>query len=158
LVSGRTATCRWSDLLVHNSLKPEILATACSTKHKILRVLSELLRKNCTRYDMHPPSFVAAPLNSRSSATPAPPPKVSSVSWLSAERASSTYITDRFGIRLRTLRKARRMTQIEMSIEFGIDRSFISDVERGKKAISLPLLEVIAIGFGLTMSDLLTDI
>ena len=50
------------------------------------------------------------------------------------------------------------MTQIEMSIEFGIDRSFISDVERGKKAISLPLLEVIAIGFGLTMSDLLVDI
>ncbi len=50
------------------------------------------------------------------------------------------------------------MTHIEMSIEFGIDRSFISDVERGKKAISLPLLEVIAIGFGLTMSDLLADI
>src|SRR5271154_6210940 len=81
-----------------------------------------------------------------------------STSWLSAERASSTYITDRFGIRLRTLRKARGMTQLEMSIEFGIDRSFISDVERGKKAISLPLLEVIAIGFGLTMSDLLADI
>ena len=66
--------------------------------------------------------------------------------------------SDRFGIRLRTLRKARGMTQIEMSIEFGIDRSFISDVERGKKAISLPLLEVIAIGFGLTMSDLLVGI
>jgi DNA-binding XRE family transcriptional regulator len=107
---------------------------------------------------MHPPDFVAAPLNNRSSATAAPPTKLSSVSWLSAERASSTYIADRFGIRLRTLRKARGMTQIEMSIEFGIDRSFISDVERGKKAISLPLLEVIAIGFGLTMSDLLADI
>jgi transcriptional regulator with XRE-family HTH domain len=50
------------------------------------------------------------------------------------------------------------MTQLEMSMEFGIDRSFISDVERGKKAISLPLLEVIAIGLGLTMSDLLADI
>ena len=79
-------------------------------------------------------------------------------SWLSAERASSTYISDRFGIRLRTLRKARGMTQLEMSVEFGIDRSFISDVERGKKAISLPLLEVIAIGFGMSMSDLLAGI
>jgi DNA-binding XRE family transcriptional regulator len=107
---------------------------------------------------MHPPNFAASSLDNGSSAAPAPPPKASSVSWLSAERASSTYITDRFGIRLRTLRKARGMTQIEMSIEFGIDRSFISDVERGKKAISLPLLEVIAIGFGLTMSDLLADI
>jgi DNA-binding XRE family transcriptional regulator len=103
---------------------------------------------------MHPTGFVPSSFD----APPAPPPRQSSVSWLSAERASSTYIADRFGIRLRTLRKARGMTQTEMSIEFGIDRSFISDVERGKKAISLPLLEVIAIGFGLTMSDLLEDI
>jgi DNA-binding XRE family transcriptional regulator len=107
---------------------------------------------------MHPTSSVDSSLDNRSSAPPVPPPKQSSASWLSAERASSTYIADRFGIRLRTLRKARGMTQLEMSIEFGIDRSFISDVERGKKAISLPLLEVIAIGFGLTMSDLLADI
>ncbi len=78
--------------------------------------------------------------------------------WLSAERASSTYIADRFGIRLRTLRKARGMTQLEMSVELGIDRSYISDVERGKKAISLPLLEVIALGFGMSMSELFTGI
>jgi DNA-binding XRE family transcriptional regulator len=84
--------------------------------------------------------------------------RLASSSWFSPERASSTYISDRFGIRLRTLRKARGMTQLEMSVAFGIDRSFISDVERGKKAISLPLLEVIAIGFGMSMSDLLADI
>src|ERR1700734_2130057 len=107
---------------------------------------------------MHPPSLVDSPLENRSRAPPAPPPTLASVSWLSAERASSTYIVDRFGIRLRTLRKARGMTQLEMSVEFGIDRSFIRDVERGKKATSLPLLEVIAIGFGMTMSDLLADI
>jgi DNA-binding XRE family transcriptional regulator len=107
---------------------------------------------------MHSTGFAASPLDNRSSGPPGPPPRQSPVSWLSAERASSTYVADRFGIRLRTLRKARGMTQTEMSIEFGIDRSFISDVERGKKAISLPLLEVIAIGFGLTMSDLLADV
>ncbi len=107
---------------------------------------------------MHPTGFVPSSLGNQSGAPPGPPLRQPSVSWLSAERASSTYIVDRFGIRLRTLRKARGMTQIEMSIEFGIDRSFISDVERGKKAISLPLLEVIAIGFGLSMSDLLDGI
>jgi DNA-binding XRE family transcriptional regulator len=107
---------------------------------------------------MYPTNFVASALDNRSSAPPAAPTKQSSVAWLSAERASSTYITDRFGIRLRTLRKARGMTQVGMAVEFGIDRSFISDVERGKKAVSLPLLEVIAIGFGMTMSDLLADI
>lgn len=107
---------------------------------------------------MYPNSFVPVSFEDQSSTPPATSTRRSSVPWLSAERASSTYITDRFGIRLRTLRKARGWTQLEMSIEFGIDRSFISDVERGKKAISLPLLEVIAIGFGLTMSDLLADI
>lgn len=50
------------------------------------------------------------------------------------------------------------MTQLDMALGFGIDRSFISDVERGKKAISLPLLEVIAIGFGLTLSQLLEEV
>ncbi|MCU1252539.1 MAG: helix-turn-helix domain protein [Edaphobacter sp.] len=98
------------------------------------------------------------PFQTPNPAPPIAPLPQNSTSWLSAERASSTYITDRFGIRLRTLRKARGMTQLEMSIEFGIDRSFISDVERGKKAISLPLLEVIAIGFGMSMSDLLSDV
>ena len=56
------------------------------------------------------------------------------------------------------LRKAKGMTQLEMSVEFGIDRSYISDIERGKKAISLPLLEVIALGFGMSISDLFTGV
>ena len=107
---------------------------------------------------MHSTALHPLPLQVTATASPIIPIRGTSTAWLSAERASSTYITDRFGIRLRTLRKARGMTQLEMSIEFGIDRSFISDVERGKKAISLPLLEVIAIGFGMSMSDLLSDI
>ena len=85
-------------------------------------------------------------------------PRQEPSAWLSVERASSTYIADRFGIRLRTLRKARGMTQLEMSLELGIDRSYISDIERGKKAISLPLVEVIALGFGMSMAELFTGI
>ena len=107
---------------------------------------------------MYTTSLLPVSLQTASTAPPIAPLRQASTSWLSAERASSTYIADRFGIRLRTLRKARGMTQLKMSIEFGIDRSFISDVERGKKAISLPLLAVIAIGFGMSMSDLLSDI
>ncbi len=45
-----------------------------------------------------------------------------------------------------------------MAVDFGIDRSFISDVERGRKSISLPLLEVMAIGLNMSLSDLLKDI
>jgi DNA-binding XRE family transcriptional regulator len=70
----------------------------------------------------------------------------------------STYISDRFGVRLRALRKERDLTQLDMATEFGIDRSFISELERGKTAISLTSLQVIATGFGLTLSELLSDI
>jgi DNA-binding XRE family transcriptional regulator len=64
-------------------------------------------------------------------------------------------INSRFGDRLRDLRKERKMTQLVMAMDFGIDRSFISDVERGKKSISLVLLEVIALGLEINLSDLL---
>lgn len=50
------------------------------------------------------------------------------------------------------------MTQLQMAIYLGIDRSYISDLERGRKSISLPMMEVVALGFGLTLSDLLRDI
>lgn len=67
-------------------------------------------------------------------------------------------VSSRFGARLRELRRERNLTQLRMANEFGIDRSFISDVERGRKSISLPMLEIIALGMKITLSDLLQDI
>jgi transcriptional regulator with XRE-family HTH domain len=45
-----------------------------------------------------------------------------------------------------------------MSERLGIDRSYISDMERGKKNICLPTLEVIAQGLETTMSRLLSGL
>ncbi len=67
-------------------------------------------------------------------------------------------VSSRFGKRLRELRRERSLTQLRMATDFGIDRSFISDVERGRKSISLPLLEVIALGLEVSLSDLLRDL
>lgn len=67
-------------------------------------------------------------------------------------------VQSRLGRRLRELRHRQKLTQIRMSVEFGIDRSFISDVERGRKAISLPMLEVIALGLKMSLSELLEGI
>ncbi|HEX4020730.1 MAG TPA: helix-turn-helix transcriptional regulator [Acidobacteriaceae bacterium] len=67
-------------------------------------------------------------------------------------------VTQRFGRKLRFLRKSKNMTQLQMAIYLGIDRSYISDLERGRKSISLPMMEVVALGFGLSLSDLLRDI
>ncbi len=67
-------------------------------------------------------------------------------------------VSSRFGLKLRQLRRERNMTQLRLAVEFGIDRTFISDVERGRKSISLPMLEVLALGFQLSLSELLRDI
>lgn len=70
----------------------------------------------------------------------------------------SADVTARFGLRLRQLRKERKLTQLRMAVGFGIDRSFISDLERGRKSLSLPMLEIIALGMNMSMSELLKDI
>ena len=67
-------------------------------------------------------------------------------------------VSSRFGLKLRQLRRDRNLTQTRMATVFGIDRSFISDVERGRKSISLPTLEVIALGLNMSLSDLLKDV
>jgi transcriptional regulator with XRE-family HTH domain len=67
-------------------------------------------------------------------------------------------VSSRFGVRLRQLRRDRNLTQLRMAIDFGIDRTFISDVERGRKSISLPMLEILALGLKISLSELLRDI
>jgi DNA-binding XRE family transcriptional regulator len=67
-------------------------------------------------------------------------------------------VSSRFGVRLRQLRRERNLTQLRMAVDFGIDRTFISDVERGRKSISLPMLEILALGMRITLSELLRDI
>ncbi len=67
-------------------------------------------------------------------------------------------VSSRFGLRLRQLRRDHNLTQLRMAVDFGIDRTYISDVERGRKSISLPMLEVLALGFRLSLSELLRDI
>jgi DNA-binding XRE family transcriptional regulator len=67
-------------------------------------------------------------------------------------------IGTRFGQRLRELRRIHKMTQLDMAVMLGIDRSYISEVECGKKGISLATLEVIALGFRVHLSELLRDL
>jgi transcriptional regulator with XRE-family HTH domain len=67
----------------------------------------------------------------------------------------SSDICVRFGKRLRTLRERQGWTQVYMAEHVGIDRSFISDLENGKKEICIRNLEVLATAFGLTVSQLM---
>jgi DNA-binding XRE family transcriptional regulator len=67
-------------------------------------------------------------------------------------------VSRRFGEKLKMLRTQRNMTQLQMAIIFGLDRSFISDLERGRKAASIATLEIIALGMKISLSELLQDL
>jgi transcriptional regulator with XRE-family HTH domain len=62
----------------------------------------------------------------------------------------------KIGERVRHLRKRHGWTQVEMAEKIGLDRSFLADVERGKRNISILNLEIIASGLGVSLSRLLS--
>ena len=62
----------------------------------------------------------------------------------------------RLGTRIRTLRKKRGWTQVVMAERVGIDRSFLADVERGKRNISILNLDLIARGLRVSLAQLLS--
>jgi len=67
-------------------------------------------------------------------------------------------VRGRLGKRLRALRKRRRWTQAELADLLGLDRSYIAEIELGKRNVCLLNLEVIADGFDLSLSQLFSRI
>jgi transcriptional regulator with XRE-family HTH domain len=61
----------------------------------------------------------------------------------------------RFGQRLRTLRVRKGWTQVELADYLGLDRGYISNIERGQRNVTLETVQIIAQGFGFTISQLL---
>jgi transcriptional regulator with XRE-family HTH domain len=45
---------------------------------------------------------------------------------------------------------------VELAERLGLDRSYLADIERGNRNVSLVNLQLIAIGFGLSLSRLLS--
>jgi len=60
----------------------------------------------------------------------------------------------RLGQRVRRLRTRKGWTQVELAEKVGIDRSFLADVERGKRNISILKLALIAEGLGVTLAQM----
>jgi transcriptional regulator with XRE-family HTH domain len=67
----------------------------------------------------------------------------------------STDIRVQLGKRVRDLRHEHKWTQVELAEMLGIDRSYLSEIETGKKDPSLRVLKAIADGFNLSLSQLL---
>ncbi len=62
----------------------------------------------------------------------------------------------RFGEHLRSLREARGLTQENFADEAGFSRSYYSDIETGKRNISLLNLRKLAQSLQISLSELLT--
>jgi transcriptional regulator with XRE-family HTH domain len=60
----------------------------------------------------------------------------------------------RLGDRIRKLRKKHGWTQVEFAERVGIDRSFLADVERGKRNVSILNLDLMAKGLRVSLSQL----
>lgn len=66
-------------------------------------------------------------------------------------------IKDRVGQRLKALRKEKNMTQEKLSFESDVDKTYISEVENGKRNISMVNLEKLVLTIGYSLKEFFDD-
>ncbi len=64
-------------------------------------------------------------------------------------------IQKKFGDKLRELRKQKGLSQEDLALKSGLHRTYISDIERGSRNLSLKNIEKIAKALGLATKSLL---
>ena len=69
-----------------------------------------------------------------------------------------TDITVRFGTRVRELRRQTGLSQEDFAAECGLDRTYISGIERGKRNVALKNIEAIAKALKVSISELMKGI
>ena len=70
----------------------------------------------------------------------------------------STKILALFGSRVRELRTDRGLSQEEFANICGLDRTYISGIERGVRNVSLVNIKLLADAFDVTISQLMGDL
>ena len=63
-------------------------------------------------------------------------------------------IQQRFGDRVRELRKARQLSQEELAHRAGVHRTYLGSIERGERNPSLKNMTAIAEALGVSLSEL----
>jgi len=72
-------------------------------------------------------------------------------------RKQST-ITQKFGQRIKELRQRNGLSQERLAEFCDLDRTYISDIERGVRNVSLKNIEAIANGLRVSLSELFKDL
>lgn len=68
--------------------------------------------------------------------------------------ANKIPITEKFGNRIKTLRKARGLSQEELAELCSLDRTYISGIERGLRNVALRNIESLAQALEVSISEL----
>ncbi len=71
--------------------------------------------------------------------------------------ATETSIQRKFGQRLREVRKQKGTSQEKLAADAGVSRTYVSDIERGARNVSLTTVEGLAAALGVTMAELMPD-
>lgn len=64
-------------------------------------------------------------------------------------------IKKKFGEKMRQIRKRKKISQEDLAFKAGLHRTYISDIERGARNLSLINIEKIATALGVNPDDLL---
>jgi len=67
-------------------------------------------------------------------------------------------IQEKLGARIRELRLKTGLSQEKFALKIGMDRTYFSSVEMGKRNISIVNMEKIANGFEISLSELLKGV
>jgi transcriptional regulator with XRE-family HTH domain len=63
-------------------------------------------------------------------------------------------IQERFGVIIRRLRIEKGISQERLALDADIDRTYISDIEKGVRNVSIEMVERLAIFFQIPVSEL----
>ncbi len=63
-------------------------------------------------------------------------------------------IEEKFGLRVKELRNDKRISQEELGFRCGLSKNYVSDIERGRRNISLKSVEKLANGLEVNEGDL----
>ena len=63
-----------------------------------------------------------------------------------------------FGVRVRTLRQSNGLSQEAFAAQCGLDRTYISGIERGVRNVSLLNIKVLSEALGISISELTKEL
>ncbi len=74
-----------------------------------------------------------------------------------ATRTGVSNLLSRFGDNVRTVRRAKGISQEDLADRAGLHRTYVSSVERGERNVTLETIEKLSKALGVSMAKLMPD-